>query len=140
MKILLITFFLALVLSTSVHAGKARIIETTVAAPSNGSELLLTEGSNGCVYTLNTCFVARVYANKNTVLAFSAITDSSISNIKSWELRDRTSTIQPLCSGAFSVQRGQDWELAWVLQRINRKGRVRVIDAAETFAGTCPAQ
>lgn len=138
MKTLLAALVLALVFSTSVYAKKVEISFTTYGSPSGGSEYEVDIGDELCTYRLTACFAASAHTHRDNVLALQAVTDTGVQTIYDSALPGTGNWTRSKCSGTFYVPRGEDWELAWVLEKDNGK-KVRIVDAAEQFAGTCPA-
>lgn len=142
MKTSFLLLILAVAFSTNVFAKKLQISSASIVTYSDGPVYSESVLGGSCFYSSNQIFQASVHARKGNLLSLQIITDAGASLVDDYN----SSWVVPIDGNwgtqkygvGFTVEKGQDWSLVWVLE--STKGKGRVIDAWEMRAGTCASQ
>lgn len=144
MKTSFLLLILAVAFSTNVFAKKVQISSTSILTYGDGPNYSESVPDAPCFWSSDQIFQAGVHARKGNLLSLQLMTESNAGDThagpvndygSSWVIpKDGNFNVQKY-GADFTVERGQSWSLVWVLE--NTKGKGRVVDAREVYAGTC---
>lgn len=130
MKILLTVLFLGLVFSANVHAKKVQITTATAGTVYENVK------QDSCLYEcIDRSFGVSYHVHPRITVALKLLYGDVVEDVSKRDIDRAHNGGFTWCRDSFSVPRGQDWTLAWVIERGSKKSHI--IDAREMAFGTC---